>query len=241
LTTSQICHDTKSGLACSQCRHPPAGLPTSRFNISTVKQPGLSAIHHQNSTSSWPHHEIIQGCQRMFNSSLRRVARSCPNGSLSPLRPSSPGHTIAVAATFTTHSHQRRNSSSKPPTPPNNGHPPIPTASVKQVGAPRSTTDKRPGTESRLAKRKSAKGEKVEVKTNAKKEDTEVYSNEWTSSLPSVPSTQHLNPKGKDIPHPTHDWQLIRLRRRLCSILLQHPPPNIYYRTLTTRDLNIRH
>jgi len=133
----------------------------------------------------------------MFNTSLRRVARSCPNATLSPRRPSTPSPGSAVTATFATHSHQRRNSSSKPPIPPNNGHPPIPTGSVKQVGAPRSSTDKRPGAESRLAKRKTTKGEKVEVKTVAKKEDVQLYSNEWTRSLPSVPSTQHLNPKGK--------------------------------------------
>lgn len=126
----------------------------------------------------------------MFNSSLRRVARTCPNSVLSS-RPSPTASHGQIAATFATHCHQRRNSSSKPPIPPNNGSPPIPAASVKQVGAPRST-DKRPGVESRLSKRKVTKTEKVEA--SKPKED---YSSEWTRSLPSVPSTQHLNPKGK--------------------------------------------
>ncbi|KAK5079175.1 hypothetical protein LTR64_002405 [Lithohypha guttulata] len=124
----------------------------------------------------------------MFNSSLRRVARTCPNSVLCS-RPSPTASHGQIAATFATHCHQRRNSSSKPPIPPNNGSPPIPAASVKQVGAPRST-DKRPGVESRLSKRKVTKTEKVEV--SKPKED---YSSEWTRSLPSVPSTQHLNPK----------------------------------------------
>lgn len=124
----------------------------------------------------------------MFNTSLRRVARTCPCTSLS-VRPTPPSSHASITATFTTRSHQRRNSSSKPPVPPNNGTPPIPTTSVKQVGAPR--TDKRPGADSRLSKRKVAKGEKTEP---AKQKDDNY--NEWTRSLPSVPSTQHLNPKG---------------------------------------------
>lgn len=127
----------------------------------------------------------------MFNSSLRRVARTCPNSALSA-RPCSPTPSHAygsVAAAFSTRSHQRRNSSSKPPIPPNNGAPPIPAASVKQVGAPR-TTDKRPGATSRLSKRATTKVEKVD--TAKQKEDP---SSEWVKSLPSVPSTQHLNEK----------------------------------------------
>lgn len=127
----------------------------------------------------------------MFNSSLRRVARTCPCTSLS-VRPTPSSSQATIAATFTTRSHQRRNSSSKPPTPPNNGAPPIPTTSVKQVGAPRS--DKRPGAESRLSKRKVAKGEKAEP---AKQKDDQY--NEWTRSLPSVPPTHHLIPKGTSI------------------------------------------
>jgi len=126
----------------------------------------------------------------MFSSSLRRVAQSCPNATISA-RPTS-SHGSIAAFTTRSRSHQRRNSSSKPPIPPNNGSPPIPTASVKQVGAPRS--DKRLGAESRLSKRKVTKSEKAEA---AKHHDE--YFNEWTRTLPSVPSTQHLNPKGKAI------------------------------------------
>ena len=118
--------------------------------------------------------------QSMINSSLRRAARSCPNGNLPP-RP-----TTSSIAPFTSHAHQRRHSSSKPPVPPNNGSPAIPASSVKQVGAAR-TESKKPVSESRLSKRKAAKAEPVE----------EVQQDNWTTHLPSVPSTEHLNKKGK--------------------------------------------
>ncbi|KAK6384851.1 hypothetical protein LTS17_002414 [Exophiala oligosperma] len=88
-------------------------------------------------------------------------------------------------ASFTSHAHQRRHSSSKPPVPPNNGSSAIPAASVKQVGTPRSET-KRPGSESRLSKKRSSK-EKFDAKQEVQ--------DDWTSKLPSVPSLQHLNPK----------------------------------------------
>ncbi|KIW60977.1 hypothetical protein PV05_01150 [Exophiala xenobiotica] len=116
----------------------------------------------------------------MFNSSLRRVARTCSSGSTVPSRPTQPS-----IATFSSHAHQRRHSSSKPPSPPNNGSSALPAASVKQVGAPRSDT-KRPGAESRLSKKRSSKD-----KLDAKQESQD----DWTSKLPSVPSLQHLNPK----------------------------------------------
>ncbi|KAJ9613043.1 hypothetical protein H2200_002984 [Cladophialophora chaetospira] len=116
----------------------------------------------------------------MFNTSLRRVARNCTNGSPIPSRPSTP-----TIATISSSSHQRRHSSSKPPVPPNNGAPPIPAAQVKQVGAPR-TDSKRPGAESRLSKKRSSK-DKVDAKQEAQ--------DNWTSKLPAVPSLQHLNPK----------------------------------------------
>ncbi|KIW12157.1 hypothetical protein PV08_09432 [Exophiala spinifera] len=116
----------------------------------------------------------------MFNTSLRRVARNCSNGSAVPSRPTTPS-----IASFTSHAHQRRHSSSKPPVPPNNGSSAIPAASVKQVGTPRSET-KRPGSESRLSKKRSSK-DKVDAK--------EEVQDDWTSKLPSVPSLQHLNPK----------------------------------------------
>lgn len=118
---------------------------------------------------------------RMFNTSLRRVARNCANGSPIPSRPSTP-----TIASISSNSHQRRHSSSKPPIPPNNGSPPIPASQVKQVGAPR-TESKRPGAESRLSKKRSPK-DKVDAKQ-------EIQEN-WTSNLPAVPSLQHLNPKG---------------------------------------------
>ncbi|OAL40552.1 hypothetical protein AYO20_00288 [Fonsecaea nubica] len=115
----------------------------------------------------------------MFNTSLRRVARSCTNAPSVPSRPSTP-----TIASFTSNAHQRRHSSSKPPVPPNNGSSAIPAASVKQVGAPRSES-KRPGAESRLSKKRSSKD----------RADSKETQDDWTSKLPAVPSLQHLNPK----------------------------------------------
>ncbi|KIW94237.1 uncharacterized protein Z519_05553 [Cladophialophora bantiana CBS 173.52] len=114
----------------------------------------------------------------MFNTSLRRVARTCSNAPSVPSRPAAP-----TIASFASNTHQRRHSSSKPPIPPKNGSSAIPAASVKQVGAPRSES-KRHGAESRLSKKRSK--DKVEHK------DTQ---DDWTSRLPAVPSLEHLNPK----------------------------------------------
>ncbi len=121
----------------------------------------------------------LSSCERMLNTSVRRAARSCPNGSL-PYRPASPS-----IAPFTSRAHQRRQSSSKPPIPPNNGSSTIPASSVKQVGASRA--EKKPVAESRLAKRRAAKAEPVE----------EGHQINWTTHLPSVPNTDHIKQKGK--------------------------------------------
>lgn len=114
----------------------------------------------------------------MFNSSLvRRAARSTP---ALPSRPI----TAPSIAPFTSRAHQRRHSSSKPPVPPNNGSPTIP-ADVKQV-TPRSeakTEGKKPA--ERSSKRKAAKAEATEEN--------------WTSSLPSVPTTSHMSQKGTQV------------------------------------------
>lgn len=66
---------------------------------------------------------------------------------------------------------------------------------MKQVGAPRS--DKRPSAVSkRSAKAKPAdRADKIEAKEQDAQREREEYSNQWTRSLPFVPSTQHLNPK----------------------------------------------
>lgn len=167
----------------------------------------------------------------MFNSSLRRVARTCPNSTLVTRQTASTGST--ATASFSTRSHQRRYSSSKPPVPPNNGSPAIPATSVKQVGAPRST-DKRPGAESRLSKRKAAKGEKTEVS----KQQQEPRGNEWTLSLPSVPSTQHLNPKGKLHLQILQDLQANMFLRCICRILLLYTSTYLNNRAFTSRSTN---
>lgn len=157
----------------------------------------------------------------MFNTSLRRVARTCPNATL-PIRPSPVPSHAAITSRFSTRSHQRRHSSSKPPIPPNNGAPPIPSSHVKQVGTPRST-DKRAGAESRLSKRKAQKHEKTE---GLKQEDG--FCNEWTRTLPSVPSTQHLNPKGEPIvlTH-TEGYRLMCTDVYVASFFSTHRPISI--------------
>lgn len=143
----------------------------------------------------------------MFNSSLRRALGPRPNPALS-VRPAPTASHGSITASFSTRSHQRRYSSSKPPIPPNNGSHSIPAASVKQVGAPRSS-DKRPGTDSRLSKRKVTKGDKDKVEAAKQREkDIQDYSNEWTRSLPSVPATQHLNSKGIVSPSLQHRYKL---------------------------------
>lgn len=158
----------------------------------------------------------------MFNTSLRRVARNCSNGAAVPSRPTTPS-----MASFTSHAHQRRHSSSKPPVPPNNGSSAIPAASVKQVGTPRSET-KRPGSESRLSKKRSSK-EKFDAKQEVQ--------DDWTSKLPSVPSLQHLNPKGMEqIFKLSKSSQLTEAIRYLRSLLLFDSSAAIDHRPGASRN-----
>lgn len=166
----------------------------------------------------------------MFNSSLRSVARNCPNASI-PTRSVTTSKSSKSVAAFSTRCHQRRHSSSKPPVPPNNGSPPIPEDSVKQVGTPRSN-DKRTGAESRQSKRKVAKSEKTEPG----KQVQEAKGNEWTLQLPSVPSTQHLNPKG--MAQSTHQRGGLSLTAHRClySLVFLHASTNFNQWTPTARD-----
>jgi len=122
----------------------------------------------------------------MIKTSLRHASRSCPSCQCLSPRPSIPA---SIAAPFSSRSHQRRQSSSKPPIPPNDGTPSISPASVKTVGAPRTKepSDKRASADARASRRKISR-EKAETKPDVR--------DEWTVSLPSVPSTQHLDPKG---------------------------------------------
>lgn len=121
----------------------------------------------------------------MFQSSLRHAARSCP-----PTRSASPHPSLSVpiVASFSSRSHQRRHSSSKPPIPPNDGPASFAT-SVKTVGTPRAkdASEKRSSADVRISKRKVAR-EKADVKSESK--------DDRKMNLPSVPSTQHLDPKG---------------------------------------------
>ncbi len=124
----------------------------------------------------------------MITSSLRRAVRS-PHSPQSVSRPTTP----SIAASFSSRSHQRRQSSSKPPVPPNDGPANIANPSVKTVGTPRAkdaTGQKRSGAESRLSKRKLSRD---------KSEHAVEDKDEWAANLPSVPSTQHLDPKGSDL------------------------------------------
>lgn len=121
----------------------------------------------------------------MITSSLRRALRSHP-APPSVSRPTTP----SIAASLSSQSHQRRQSSSKPPAPPNDGPTSVTNPSVKTVGTPKSkdgTSGKRSGAESRLSRRK------IPRERNEQGEDGR---DEWTVNLPSVPSTQHVDPKG---------------------------------------------
>lgn len=136
----------------------------------------------------------------MLNTSLRRVARHCPNCN----RPSTP---TPITASFSSQTHQRRHSSSKRPVPPSSNDSSIPAAQVKAVatknksdiqakGIPEApavkdaetsgtidVTKKRPGTESRLSHRREHRSKKD-------------YSNEWLLNVPSVAPTNHLKREG---------------------------------------------
>lgn len=136
----------------------------------------------------------------MLNTSLRRVARHCPNCN----RPST---TTPITASFSSHTHQRRHSSSKRPVPPSSSDPSIQAAQVKAVATKNKSeiqakripnapavkdaeasgtidvTKKRPGTESRLSHRRELRSKKD-------------YSNEWLLNVPSVAPTNHLKREG---------------------------------------------
>jgi hypothetical protein len=135
-------------------------------------------VHHQLSRPS-RHDDRLQidlsKVVAMFNSSVRRAARS------TPAIPTN--HPIRCSSRV----HQRRHSSSKPPVPPNNGSPTIP-AAVKQVTA-------KSGTKNTKATRDvDGESEKPSSKAASKKAaQSEVN---WTSSLPSVPGLHHMSPPG---------------------------------------------
>ena len=123
----------------------------------------------------------------MIASSLRRAVRSHTSPQ-SISRPTTP----SIAASLSSPSHQRRQSSSKPPIPPNDGPANITNPAVKTVGTPRSKDaagQKRAGAESRLSRRKIPRD---------RSEHAPEGKDEWAINLPSVPSTQHLDPKGND-------------------------------------------
>lgn len=109
----------------------------------------------------------------MLSSSIRRVVRASAV-SLPSVTPSSVGASsngLLVPATRT--AHQRRYSSSKPPVPPNDGSRPIDASSQNPAKV-------NPAGEKRASKRRSAKSSQHTAFLN----------------LPSVPSTQHLQPHG---------------------------------------------
>jgi hypothetical protein len=151
----------------------------------------------------------------MITSSLRRAVRSHPSPQ-SISRPSTP----SIAASFSSRSHQRRQSSSKPPVPPNDGAANVPNPSVKTVGTPRPKdgSQKQPGAESRLSRRKIPR-DRNEHATDGK--------DEWALDLPSVPSTQHLDPKGNG-PSTLHLKVLSdKSLRNLCGIFLLQSPTHV--------------
>lgn len=162
----------------------------------------------------------------MFKSCLRQ-ATARPTSSSLPTRSTAPS-----IASFNTRAHQRRHSSSsKPPVPPNNGSPTIPT-DVKQV-ATRSDakSEGKKAASDRLSKRKAAAAAKAEVQ--------EAQDN-WTSSLPSVPSLHHLSPKGKDYLESSNSSELTKRRCRPIEIL-RHAPTHLDIWTRTQGVADQRH
>jgi hypothetical protein len=148
----------------------------------------------------------------MITSSLRRAVRSHPPPQ-SISRPTTP----SIAASFSSQSHQRRQSSSKPPIPPNDGPANVANPSPKTVGAPRSkdgTGEKRSGAESRLSRRKIPR-DRSEYAADGK--------DEWAVNLPSVPSTQHLDPKGSNRCFSKLNFLSNVCLRYFCRILFLQP------------------
>ena len=169
-----------------------------RFSAVRQHQPQLNTLRLNPSSS--PLHVLLQFLKPnvllgkclgidpvMIASSLRRAVRSHTSPQ-SISRPTTP----SIAASLSSPSHQRRQSSSKPPIPPNDGPANITNPAVKTVGTPRSKDgagQKRAGAESRLSRRKIPRD---------RSEHAPEGKDEWAINLPSVPSTQHLDPKGND-------------------------------------------
>lgn len=131
----------------------------------------------------------------MFKSSLRQAGRTAL-----PIRSTS---TPSIAtAPLSSCTHQRRHSSSKRPVPPNNGSPEVPT-DVKEVSPSATKTESKDVTKERPSRKKAA--------TALKAAEAGEAQNNWTSSMPRVPSLHHLSPKGK----------LRRCRSRLSTDLAQ--------------------
>lgn len=122
----------------------------------------------------------------MLTTSLRSAVRASAV-SLPSVNPTA-GAAIAVPKLLETASnglHQRRYSSSKPPVPPNDGSRPIDTSSQAPAKGVSPTGQKRDG--------KTAKRRAKESRRNGsgKSSQSSAFLN-----LPSVPSTQHLQPQG---------------------------------------------
>ncbi|KPI39008.1 uncharacterized protein AB675_4456 [Cyphellophora attinorum] len=115
----------------------------------------------------------------MFKSSLRQAGRTAL-----PIRSTS---TPSIAtAPLSSCTHQRRHSSSKRPVPPNNGSPEVPT-DVKEVSPSATKTESKDVTKERPSRKKAATALKAAEAVEAQ--------NNWTSTMPRVPSLHHLSPK----------------------------------------------
>jgi hypothetical protein len=129
-----------------------------------------------------------RGCQTMMlNSSVRRVVRS------SALSLSSVAPAVGVGASATgflstasRRAHPRRYSSSKPPVPPNDGSRPMDASSQTPAKGVNPAGQKREG---KASKRKG--------KDNGRNGSAKLNQSSASLNLPSVPSTQHLQPQGE--------------------------------------------
>ncbi len=126
----------------------------------------------------------------MFSSSVSRVARSSHAATI----PNSiPGFCCAslVAASsrnLSCRTHQRRNSSSKPSSSANG-----PRGITQQPDASTAGTRTRPEAEKRSTRLSKRKAKDVAIMTAAKGRDRSIL------NIPSVPTTNHVNPAGKDL------------------------------------------
>lgn len=148
----------------------------------------------------------------MFSSSVRRVALTTPQTPIASTISCTAQRSVASQA-LAYKCHQRRYSSSKPSSPANGSK------GVVEGEVPRRPTQ----TQADGGKKSSRRNAKAATESYTEKGRDEAMQN-----LPSVPSTNHISPKGKS----SYSWYsshlIVKCRNRCLSILLP-PPPHLSY------------